>query len=417
MSQNNITMTNPPAADNQALPLAAIIQEAERCVACGLCLPYCPTYIKTGSEADSPRGRIQLMRAVAQNILPNNDRFKAHIDLCLNCRSCESACPNSVQYGNLVDITRTTLLPKKSWQYSLAKPFIRHRSLQYLLGNTLWLLQRVKVAPLLRDVITPLKRLPNITRPSHWKNSYVASNRLEKQPIQEVALFLGCASNAFDQNTLKAAVFICNQLGITVHVPPQQSCCGSIARQMGDGDTAEKLTQLNAQCFDKNIPIVSIASGCGAGLKETLSTHKVLDIHTFLKQCDWSKATIAPLKQTIYVQDPCTLRNVFKGQQAVYDLLNRIPQADILPLPNNGQCCGGAGAYMLTQPAMASDLQADKVKAIKDKQVVTLATANIGCSLHIATGLREQNSKVDVLHPVVIIAQQMGFNAHSEKES
>ena len=412
MSQNNITVTKPLATHNLAQPLAAIIQEAERCVACGLCLPYCPTYIKTGSEADSPRGRIQLMRAVAQNVLPNNDRFKAHIDLCLNCRSCESACPNSVQYGNLVDTTRTTLLPKKSWQYSLAKPLVRHRSLQYLLGNTLWLLQRLKIAPLLARVISPLKRLPLIARQNHWKNSYPATVTPANQTITEVALFLGCASNIFDQQTLKAAIFICNQLSITVHVPPQQSCCGSIAKQMGDGDTAEKLSQLNAQSFDKNVPIVSIASGCGAGLKETLSAHNVLDIHTFLKNCDWSKATIAPLKQTIYVQDPCTLRNVFKGQQAVYDLLNRIPQADILPLPNNGQCCGGAGAYMLTQPAMANDLQADKVKAIKDKQVVTLATANTGCSLHIATGLREQNSKVNVLHPVVIIAQQMGFNAH-----
>jgi glycolate oxidase iron-sulfur subunit len=390
--------------------LSQLITEADRCVACGLCLPYCPTYQKTGSEADSPRGRIQLMRAVAQDILPNNDRFKAHIDLCLSCRSCESVCPNNVQYGKLADITRALFIPKKYWQYSLAKSLIASRSFQYIVGNLLWLAQTLKVQPLLGRMMPIMRKLNLITRPTHWKKTYYAQQPNSFQnPHKTVQLFLGCASNVFDQQALKATVFVCQHLGIDVIIAPSQSCCGSIARQMGDASTAQSLTLTNQQAFDPNIPIISVASGCSAGLKDYLPKHKVIDIHTFLAECDWSNVQIVPANMTIYVQDPCSLRNTLNGAQAVYTLLNRIPQARVLPLAHNAQCCGGAGAYMLTQPEMANALLQDKITSIKENDVAVLATANIGCALHIAHGLREQNQHVTVLHPMVIVAKQMGF--------
>jgi glycolate oxidase iron-sulfur subunit len=391
--------------------LSDLISEAERCVACGLCLPHCPTYQKTGSEADSPRGRIQLMRAVAQDILPNNDRFKTHIDLCLSCRSCESACPNNVQYGKLADITRCLLMPKKSWSYRIAKPFIRYRTLQYVLGNSMWLTQQLKLNKLLARLMPLSQKVGLITRPKHWKNTYLAPSNANIQftPLKTIQLFLGCASNGFDQQTLQAAVYVCNQLGINVVIPPMQTCCGSIARQMGDSETSETMVLKNIQAFDANMPIVSIASGCGAGLKDYLPKHKILDIHSFLAECDWSQVSLIPLHATIHVQDPCTLRNTLKGTSAVYKILNHIPQTHVLPLPNNSHCCGGAGAYMLTQPKMANSLREDKIKTIIDHNVSILATANIGCGLHIANGLREQSHNVRVIHPLQIIATQMGF--------
>ena len=388
-----------------SLSIESLIVETDRCVACGLCLPHCPTYRKTGSEADSPRGRIQLMRAVAQEILPNNARFKEHIDLCLSCRSCESACPNSVNYGALVDTSRALHIQKKSLWFSLSKPFIHHRSLQYSLGWLIWLSQKIKLDILLKALLPVAKRLPVIEHLAIWQTLYPTS----AVKRGEVNLFLGCATNTFDNQTLKASIYVLNKLGLDVHVPARQTCCGSIARQMGDADEAQKLISQNQSSLSQAIPVITVASGCGAGLNDYMPQHKVQDISAFLMSCDWTNVHINTLQQTIYVQDPCTLRNVQKSHQNVYSLLNKIPGADIQPLPRNGQCCGGAGAYMVSQSKMANDLRDDKLAAIKHHQVAILATSNIGCSLHIAAGLREQDLDVTVMHPIQIVAQQMGW--------
>lgn len=387
------------------LSVNELIVEADRCVACGLCLPYCPTYRKTGSEADSPRGRIQLMRAVAQDILPNNDRFKAHIDLCLSCRSCESACPNSVNYGAIVDTTRTLYIQKKSIWMTIAKPFIRHRYLANLLAWPLWLMQCLKLNRLLQRLLPAAKHLPMIGKPIAWKPFYPAT----AEHKGAVSLFLGCASNALDNQTLAASIYVLNKLGVDVHIPRRQTCCGGIARQTGDNVEATKLVTRNAASFAQSMPIVTTASGCGAGLKDYLPQHHVQDISAFLMSCDWSGTQITALKEQIYVQDPCTLRNVLQTPQAVYDLLKKIPDADIQALPGNSQCCGGAGAYVITQQNMANKLRNDKLNAIRMHHVAILATSNIGCSLHIAKGLREENLDVIVMHPILIIAKQMGF--------
>jgi glycolate oxidase iron-sulfur subunit len=208
---------------------------------------------------------------------------------------------------------------------------------------------------------------------------------------------------------LKSSIYLLNQLGFDVHIPVEQTCCGSMARQMGDADEAKKLIAINQASFDQAMPILTVASGCGAGLTDYLTSYRIQDISAFLVSCDWSHIQIEPLNMTIYVQDPCSLRNVQKSSSAVYSLLKKIPQAEIQALPGNSQCCGGAGAYMLSQSAMAGSLRQDKLTVIATNKVAILATSNIGCGLHIAQGLREQNLTVSVLHPIQIIAQQMRF--------
>ena len=294
--------------------------------------------------------------------------------------------------------------------YSLAKVLIRHRFLQSVLNHMLWFNQTIGINTIINRLVPISRRLPKLTYTPLWKLNYLASNRSANN---KVSLFLGCASNTLDADTLKASIFVLNALNIDVEIPPTQGCCGSIARQMGDAAEAKNLIKHNAIAFTSNQPIITIASGCGAGLHDYHPQHKIIDISTYLLSCDWSKVKIAPLKQKILVQDPCSLRNVQGAQQAVYHLLNRIPQADIVGLAGNAQCCGGAGAYMLTQPDMANALRLDKLHAIQNEIIndteVILCTSNIGCSLHIAAGLREQKMNVRVLHPIQIIAAQMGY--------
>ena len=390
------------------LSIQETIIEADRCVACGLCLPHCPTYHKTGSEADSPRGRLQLMSAVAKEILPNNARFKQHIDLCLGCRNCESACPNGVRYGALIDSVRATVPTPSNVGTSVMAWLTTKRKVFNLVSDGLRLSQKIGVLKPLSQLHPSLKRavnkLPLLTPSQSWKAHYPSQNK-----VGDVSLFLGCISNAFDAETLRAAIFALNNLGYDVHIPDTQTCCGGLARQQGDALGSAALLQTNQAAFNATHPVLTVASGCGAGLKD-YTTLAIQDISDFLLACDWSAITLQPLCKTIAVHDPCTLRNVQKSHASVHALLKKIPEATITPLKGNAQCCGGAGAYMLNQRAMAEALLSDKVQSIAAGQYAMLATSNIGCAMHIGAGINAQAVPTQVMHPITILAKQMGFN-------
>lgn len=374
-----------------------LLTETGRCVACGLCLPYCPTYHKTQSEADSPRGRILLTQAVLQGAIPLNERYMAHMDLCLTCRACERACPNHVEYGVIADGARAMIRAQRSASlaHKLAMMLVASPTLLKVAGFSLRLanlLQLQKIIP----------RLPATPKQRRWQPVYPATN-----VRGEVSLFLGCASNVLDGDTLAASVYVLNRLGYTVHIPPTQTCCGGLHQQAGD--SASDMDARNQLAFADNMPVLAIASGCGARLLD-LMPDKFQDISAFLAEAEgWDDIVFAPLKAKIAVHEPCSLRNMLKSETSAYSLLKRIPQADVASLPGNAQCCGGAGAYMLTQPAMAQKLRDDKISQVQKTAPDYLATSNIGCNLHLADG--DELKQVKIVHPVLLIAQQMGFTA------
>jgi len=417
----------------------SLLAEANHCVACGLCLPHCPTYRITLSEADSPRGRIALISGVASGRIPMNARFALHMDRCLTCRACEAVCPNHVAYGRLVDSARATMtqsssarpgqdtgMQKSALRALAEKEFIakpaRFDTLRPLLrfyqtsGLQAWvrksgLLGKTKFAVLeaqLPLIDTPCLA-PNKTAAS-WQTIYPTNGNARG----EVGLFLGCVARLADVTTLNAAIFVLNRLGYTVHVPPAQTCCGALHRHGGDLHTATRLAQANMAAFaGLNLhTIISTASGCGVQLAEAPFdfSAKVVDISAFLQQTEgWNDVKISPLPHKIAVHEPCSLRNVLRGAAHPYALLARIPGACIAPLAGNDQCCGAAGTYFLDQPEMAKALLDDKMMAVNESGGHYLATANIGCALHLASALRQAGSKIEVLHPVTLLARQMGM--------
>jgi glycolate oxidase iron-sulfur subunit len=334
-----------------------------------------------------------------QGTLPINARYIEHIDLCLSCRSCENACPNHVPYGDIVDEARvlirekcTLKLPRRLAAYLVANPvWWRIGSMSLRLANLLGLNKLIPA-------------IPTMSRRYRWKARYVAAT-----PVGEVSLFLGCATSVMDSETLASTIFVLNRLGYTVHVPSSQTCCGGLHRQTGDKAGAEALEKRNRAAFG-DMPLVAVASGCGARLIESMP-ERVQDISAFLANAQgWDQLEIKPLTARIAVHEACSLRNVLKADKAPYALLKRIPDAEIVALPGNDQCCGGAGSYMLTQPEMAGSLLNDKISACREIAPEFLVTSNIGCALHLVNGLTKAGIKVKLKHPVALLAKQMGFD-------
>lgn len=402
-----------------------LIAIADHCVACGLCLPHCPTYRKTLSEADSPRGRIALMRGVLERQIPINTRFIEHIDLCLTCRACERACPNHVAYGNLVDGMRVIIETKRNSRF-LHKLALRHlltrpRLLEAIGTSLRWYRNMgaqtmVRKSGLLKLLgLENLDRyLPPITPRVRWRARYPAR---EKQSAA-VGLFLGCVARITDSETLQATIYVLNRLGYTVVVPKNQNCCGALQAHSGEQSTALQLAEQNVQAFGDLNTIVSTASGCGAHLGEykrllgepaSMFSARVVDINTFLCNIEaWENIEFAPLKDKVVVHDPCTLRNVLRQESFPYQLLKHIPGAEIKPLPGSDQCCGAAGNYFLHHPEMATTLLSDKMEALKTSGAQYLVTSNVGCAMYLRSGL-VGDASIEVLHPITLLARQMGF--------
>lgn len=412
-----MSLSNLSLKSNSASLLA---DEAARCVSCGLCLPHCPTYRKTLSEADSPRGRIALMQGVLERRIPANERFQAHIDLCLACLACENVCPNNVEYGRLingvrgiVEKTRQRTLWQRMRRRVLMDGVATRPSVMRLMGGALhiWQATAGKAVWLKRfGLVRIATRLPPLRPQPVWRAVYPAIGKVRG----EVGLFLGCVARVADVETLSASIFVLNRLGYSVHVPHWQGCCGAMHASLGEPEKVSAFEEQNLQAFAgmEMEVVISTATGCGAALKNYPQDFagRVRDISEFLGGAGgWEETGIEPLAEKVAVHEPCLMRNVLHCQDKPYELLRRIPGTTVVPLAGNDQCCGAAGTYFLTQPAMAASLLADKIEAVKAGGARVLASSNIGCAMHLAAGLRAAGIEIEVVHPVTLLARQMGF--------
>lgn len=407
-------------------------QTFQDCVHCGLCTASCPTYIETGDENDGPRGRIYLMRAVVDGRLAVGPEVRGHLDLCLDCRACESACPSGVRYGSLIEPFKVALGQSASprFQPSPLQKLILHHLFPYsrrvrLALAPAWLAQRLGLLALVEKLGLTKFLPPTLRRLQAMlpRLSRLGSNLAETLPPigprrAKVALFLGCVADALQPETNAATARVLRRNGCEVHVPRSQACCGAIHYHSGAEVPALALARQNLAAFnpDDYDAIVVNAAGCGAMLKDyehllhssadrdlaKRFVSKVRDVSEFL----FSLGPIAPenpLPLRVAYHDACHLCHGQQIRTQPRALLEMIPGLELRPLEESEICCGAAGTYNLTQPEMSERLGRRKMSHLAKTGAQCAATGNIGCILQIARQVKETGASMEVVHPIDLL--------------
>lgn len=408
------------------------------CVHCGLCLQACPTYIELGREADSPRGRIYLMRAQQRGVMPVSASFIQHISACLDCRGCESACPSGVPYGELVEKAREVIehhargffLSEWFRRFIFARVF-RSRRLLRLNFDLLRLYQRSGLQTLVRNVgvlkLLPghLHELEQMLPDIRQKQHHVELGSIfpaEGERRLRVALLTGCVMNEIFGDVNQATIRVLQKNGCEVVVPAEQGCCAALHCHTGMLELAREMARKNIAAFEAAgvDVVVTNASGCGAKLKEyglllagdaeyssraAAFGAKVRDIASCLDSLS-HLAKPGELNLRVAYDDPCHLLHAMKVSQPPRNLLRSIPGLKLIELATPEQCCGSAGIYNITHYELSMRILQRKIEDIQKSGAEVLATGNPGCMLQIAHGLRKAGiTQTKVMHPVELLDQ------------
>jgi glycolate oxidase iron-sulfur subunit len=410
-----------PACAIPGTPLAAEGAGIMACVHCGFCLQACPTYLALGDENDSPRGRIYLMRALMEGDLALDDAsVHTHIDRCLGCRACETACPSGVPYGALLEATRATIGEVK-------RPPLRARLILALFARRGLMRIAVAGARMLRSTHIPrlLARMPGdlgfafaMLASSESPLPRTAHRATGDGSRGTFALLRGCvmeglftAANRATERTLVANDY-------TAVTAPDQQCCGALHAHAGDLDTARSLARRNIAAFERSGAeyVVTNAAGCGALLKEydhLLSTDsawaaravdfsaRVHDVSELLAAA--GPRVGAPLAYRVTYDAPCHLQHAQRVSAAPLQVLDAIPGLERVALVDSDQCCGSAGIYNLLEPALSAAVLAPKIGHIELTGASLVASGNPGCLMQIGAGMRRAGLSARTVHPVELL--------------
>ena len=407
---------------------------------CGMCLPTCPTYEATKVEKHSPRGRISLMRAIADEEIDMSRTFGEEMYYCLGCLACQTACPAGVDYAHLFEVARSEAEtsgvmsnPLRNLAHSLLLRglFTRPRLLR-LVGRLVWLYRASEIQFLFRhlrlNTLLPasLRDLESQTPVVQAKFSHQLIQPVEAPATgtvrHRVGLLTGCVQDLVLPNVNRDTADALLANGCEVHTPAVQACCGSLHGHNGEMFAARDLARRQLDQFDLDAldAIITNAAGCGSHLKTygrllqddsvyaeraRVWDRKLKDIHEWLTEIDFRPPTTSLPATRITYHDACHLCHGQAITRQPREILDAIPGLEMVDLPESTWCCGSAGIYNITQPETSADLKKRKVDHILSTDAETVATANPGCHLQIQHGLRQAGSNAEVIHPITLLAQ------------
>jgi len=423
-----------PALQATPFPDRPTQADLDRCVHCGLCLNACPTYRELGVEMDSPRGRIYQMVQVSSGAAAISPSYLEHIDLCLACRACESACPSGVQYGRLVEAARAEIeqkapksLPLRLLRWFVFERLLPSRSMMRLAAGMLAIYERSGLQRFVRGSgmlkafgLEEVERLsPSATLPTFF-SQYGRVFPAEGERRFRVALLGGCIANVSFADLHEATVRVLQKNGCEVHVPADQTCCGALHVHSGLRDQARDLARRNIDALlGKGYnAIITNTAGCGSTLKEYDEllehdpvyaaqakefVHVLKDVNEFLAGIELNREALHPLPYTVTYQDSCHLAHGQKIKGAPRELLRAIPGLKFRELPNADICCGSAGIYNVLHTDMAMAVLQRKMDAVARVTPDVIATANPGCMLQLRAGAKLYGHGERVAHVVELL--------------
>lgn len=436
IAESDIQAARVPFAGDDT-PSDAVINT---CVHCGLCLSSCPTYRETGLEMFSPRGRIYLMKGVADGRIGMESAvFQEQMSACLNCRACEAVCPSGVQYGQILEASRAQIeqarddgrLPPHPWVVQLLRggvfgALFKRLELFRAFSRLMWIYQRSGVQALARG--TGILKLLGLAEtetllPPMSDTFTVPQGQIypaEGETRYHVALLAGCVMSTAFAGVHDATIRVLRKNGCEVILPPDQGCCGALHVHGGDMDGGRELARRNIAAFEGMglDAIIVNAAGCGSTMKEyghllhddpawaaraAAFSAKVKDVSEFLAGIPLNRRDLKPLPITVTYQEPCHLAHAQRISAQPRALLRAIPGLMLKEMHESSLCCGSAGVYNVTQPEMAAQLGERKLNNAEATKAEVLVTANPGCHMQLAGGLRRRGSAMRVHHIIELL--------------
>ncbi|MFD2117359.1 (Fe-S)-binding protein [Paenibacillus yanchengensis] len=423
----------------QTLKVQLDYDQLTNCMRCGFCLPACPTFKITGMEAESPRGRISLMKAAVDGLMEPGIAFEDQMNHCLGCRACEPACPADVKYGQLIEQAKDAIekhtTQHRTWvkglRYMMLKKVVPNQKRMQLVGRGLQLYKKSGLQKFVQKtgaaavLSAHMKDMEMVIPDGSGKGvveqlgTFIPAKGIAEK-VATVAMFRGCMMDTMFYETNRKTIALLSEAGFDIVIPETQRCCGAMQAHSGEVDVAKAQARDNIKAFRNSGAdfIVSNAGGCGALLVEydillkdepeyqadaTWFAKRVLDVSTLLMKHGRKltyhyntsgETTTLPI---VTYQDSCHLRNVMKGGEAPRQLLKQVSGIQLVEMKAASSCCGSAGTYNLTQPEMANQILEHKMCDVNETMANRIITSNPGCQLQMQLGVNKHGNNNEII--------------------